>query len=50
MNDFFDPDEEEETWAIRPNKSQIKRDIGLISDLCEEITISTRADRASGLA
>ena len=38
MNDFIDPQEEEETWAIRPNKSQIKRDISVISDLCEEIT------------
>ena len=38
MSEFFDPEEEEETWAIRPNKSQIKRDIALVSDLCEEIT------------
>lgn len=38
MNEFFDPEEEEETWAIRPNKSQIKRDIAELSDLCEEIT------------
>ncbi|MBT3813579.1 MAG: DUF615 domain-containing protein [Gammaproteobacteria bacterium] len=38
MSEFFDPQEEEETWAIRPNKSQIKRDIAVISDLCEEIT------------
>ncbi len=30
--------EQEETWAIRPNKSQIKRDIAVIHDLCEEIT------------
>ncbi|SMG65935.1 protein belonging to Uncharacterised protein family UPF0307 [methanotrophic bacterial endosymbiont of Bathymodiolus sp.] len=38
MSEFFAPEEEEETWAIRPNKSQIKRDIAEISDLCEEIT------------
>lgn len=40
MSEFIDPDleQEEETWAIRPNKSQIKRDIAVISDLCEEIT------------
>ena len=38
MNEFFDPLEEEETWAIRPNKSQIKRDISALADLCEEIT------------
>ena len=38
MSEFIDQQEEEETWAIRPNKSQIKRDISVISDLCEEIT------------
>ena len=38
MTEFIDPEQEEETWAIRPNKSQIKRDIAVISDLCEEIT------------
>ncbi len=38
MSDFIEPEQEEESWAIRPNKSQIKRDIAVISDLCEEIT------------
>lgn len=39
MTDFIEEDEfEEETWAIRPNKSQIKRDIAVIHDMCEEIT------------
>jgi len=38
MSEFIEEDWEEETWAIRPNKSQLKRDISEISDLCEEIT------------
>ena len=38
MSEFIDQELEEETWAIRPNKSQIKRDIAVLSDLCEEIT------------
>jgi len=38
MSEFIDPEQEEETWAIRPNKSQIKRDISVLNDLCEEIT------------
>jgi len=38
MSEFIDPEQEEQTWAIRPNKSQIKRDIAELSDLCEEIT------------
>ncbi|NOQ65062.1 MAG: DUF615 domain-containing protein [Methyloprofundus sp.] len=40
MNKLIDQaiDDEEETWAIRPNKTQLKRDIALISDLCEEIS------------
>ena len=39
MSELIDTDQEEEqTWAIRPNKSQIKRDIAALSDLCEEIT------------
>ncbi|MCF7971863.1 MAG: DUF615 domain-containing protein [Methylococcaceae bacterium] len=29
---------EEQTWAIRPNKTQLKRDIAVIHDMCEEIT------------
>jgi len=37
MTEFIE-DFEEETWAIRPNKSQLKRDISEVSDLCEEIT------------
>ncbi len=33
------PDEDfEETWAIRPNKTQLKRDIAVLQALCEEIT------------
>jgi len=31
-------EDEEQTWAIRPNKTQLKRDIAAIHDLCEEIT------------
>lgn len=42
MSKFFDA-EEEETWAIRPNKSQIKRNISVLADLCEEITQLTPA-------
>lgn len=39
MRELIETDQEEEqTWAIRPNKSQIKRDIAALSDLCEEIT------------
>ena len=39
MRELIETDQEEEqTWAIRPNKSQIKRDISALSDLCEEIT------------
>ena len=39
MSELIETDQEEEqTWAIRPNKSQIKRDISVIGDLCEEIT------------
>lgn len=39
MRELIDTDQEEEqTWAIRPNKSQIKRDIAALADLCEEIT------------
>lgn len=39
MSELIETDsEEEQTWAIRPNKSQIKRDIAVLSDLCEEIT------------
>jgi len=38
MTDFIEEEFEEETWAIRPNKSQIKRDIAEVHDLCEEIT------------
>ena len=38
MRELIETDQEEEqTWAIRPNKSQIKRDISVLSDLCEEI-------------
>ncbi len=39
MSELIETDQEEEqTWAIRPNKSQIKRDIAVLSELCEEIT------------
>jgi len=39
MSELIETDQEEEqTWAIRPNKSQIKRDIADLADLCEEIT------------
>ncbi len=39
MSELIETDQEEEqTWAIRPNKSQIKRDISAIGGLCEEIT------------
>lgn len=39
MSDLIETDQEEEqTWAIRPNKSQLKRDISELADLCEEIT------------
>ncbi len=38
MNELTDQELEEETWAIRPNKSQIKRDIAVIHEICEEIT------------
>jgi len=50
MNDFTDKEfdafhghlgdeeDEEQTWAIRPNKTQLKRDIAAIHDMCEEIT------------
>ena len=38
MTDFIEVALDEETWAIRPNKSQIKRDISVLSELCEEIT------------
>ena len=39
MSELIDTNQEEEqTWAIRPNKSQIKRDIAVLSDMCEEIT------------
>lgn len=38
MSELIDSDQEEESWAIRPNKSQLKRDIALLSELCEEIT------------
>lgn len=38
MADFIEEDWEEETWAIRPNKSQLKRDIAEVSDLSEEIS------------
>lgn len=39
MSELIETDQEEEqTWAIRPNKSQIKRDIADLGDLCEEIT------------
>jgi len=31
-------EDEEQTWAIRPNKTQLKRDIAVIHDMCEEIT------------
>ncbi len=37
MTEFFEEEIEEETWAIRPNKSQIKRDIAVIRELCEEV-------------
>lgn len=46
MNQFVTeaPDEElEETWAIRPNKSQLKRDIADLQTMCEEITQLTPA-------
>jgi len=44
MTDFTDEEfhgheeDEEQTWAIRPNKTQLKRDIAVIHDMCEEIT------------
>jgi len=38
MSEFIEEDWEEETWAIRPNKSQLKRDISEISKLSEEIS------------
>jgi len=38
MTEFIEEELEEETWAIRPNKTQIKRDIAAIHDLCEDIT------------
>lgn len=37
MSELIETEFDEETWAIRPNKSQIKRDIAALSDLCEEI-------------
>jgi len=37
MSEFIEEEFEEETWVIRPNKSQIKRDISVVHDLCEEI-------------
>ncbi|MDF1582931.1 MAG: ribosome biogenesis factor YjgA [Methyloprofundus sp.] len=33
-----DDEYEEKTWAIRPNKTQLKRDIAAIHEMCEEIT------------
>jgi len=38
MSEFIEEDWEEETWAIRPNKSQLKRDISEVSKLSEEIS------------
>lgn len=38
MADFIEEEWEEEVWAIRPNKSQLKRDIAEVSDLSEEIS------------
>lgn len=29
---------EEQTWAIRPNKTQLKRDIAVLHEMCEDIT------------
>ncbi|MDC9729434.1 MAG: ribosome biogenesis factor YjgA [Methyloprofundus sp.] len=43
MSEFIEEDWEEETWAIRPNKSQLKRDIAEISSLSEEISQLTAA-------
>jgi ribosome-associated protein len=37
MTEFLEEEFEEETWAIRPNKSQIKRDIAVIHKMCDEI-------------
>ncbi len=37
MSEFTEEEFAEETWAIRPNKSQIKRDISVVHNLCEEI-------------
>ncbi|NOQ16798.1 MAG: DUF615 domain-containing protein [Methyloprofundus sp.] len=37
MTEFLEEELEEETWAIRPNKSQLKRDIAVIHKLCDEI-------------
>jgi len=30
---------EQQTWAIRPNKTQLKRDIAVIHKMCEDITL-----------
>ncbi len=37
MTEFLEDEFEEDTWAIRPNKSQLKRDIAVIHKMCEEI-------------
>jgi ribosome-associated protein len=38
MSEFIEEDWAEETWVIRPNKSQLKRDISVVSQLSEEIS------------
>lgn len=35
--EFYDDDEERVEYAVRPNKTQIKRDIAVISSMAEEI-------------
>ena len=46
MSEFIEEDWEEETWAIRPNKSQLKRDIAEVSQLSEEISQLTSSQIA----
>lgn len=41
--EIYEPDEEERVYAVRPNKTQIKKEISAIADLAEELAGLTPA-------
>ena len=40
--EIYEPEEEERVYAVRPNKTQIKKEISAIADLAEELAGLTR--------